>query len=123
VSVSWSLLDGGRSRAERAAAVAQAESIEARLADFDAAVAVEVRQRQLDVATTRAALAAADEAVAAAAEARRVLGERLDVGVATSTEVLDADVVLLEAELERTRLAASLRVGAARLDRALGAHP
>ena len=65
----------------------------------------------------RAALAASGEAVAAATEARRVLEERFTAGVATSTDVLDADVALLEAELERTRLAAALRLSEARLVR------
>jgi outer membrane protein len=123
VTVSWSLWDGGRARAERAAALAQAEAIGARLEDFDAAVGVEIRQRRLDVESARAAIEAAGEAVAAAAEARRVLGERFEAGVATSTEVLDSDIVLLESELERARLMAALRVNEARLARALGGRP
>ena len=122
VTVSWSLWDSGRAKAERAAAQAQAEAIGARLVDFDAAVGVEVHQRQLDVTGARAGLEAAGEAVEAAREARRVIGERFEAGVATSTEVLDSDVVLLEAELERTRLAASVRIGEARLARATGAR-
>lgn len=123
VTVSWALFDGGRARAERAAALAQRDALVARLAEFDAAMGVELRQRQLDVDAARAAIAAAAEAVAAAAEARRVVGERFEAGVATSTEVLDSDVVLLEAELERAELAAALRVNEARLARALGERP
>ena len=71
---------------------------------------VEVRQRLLDLESSRAALAASAEAVAAATEARRVVEERFDAGVATSTDVLDAQLALLEAELERTRLPAALRL-------------
>jgi outer membrane protein TolC len=40
--------------------------------------------------------------------------------VATSTDVLDAQVALLQAELDRTRALANARLAAARLDRALG---
>src|SRR5690606_29334910 len=120
VMVNWPLFDGGRARAERAAALAQAEAASARVADFDAPVGADVRQRQLDVASARAGLEAAGEAVDAAREARRVVGERFDVGVATSTEVLDADVVLLEAELDQTRLAVALRISQARLMRSAG---
>jgi outer membrane protein TolC len=123
VNVTWSFWDGGRAYAERAAAVAQAEAIEARIADFDAAVGVEVRQRRLDVEAARVAIEAADEAVAAAAEARRVVGERFAVGVETSTQVLDSDLMLLEAEVERARLVGALRISEARLVRALGGHP
>lgn len=120
VTLSWSLFDGGRSRAERAAALARAEAIRAAMDDFDAAVDVDVRARQADVAAARAGLAAAAEAVAAAREARRVVGERFEAGVATTTDVLDADVALLEAELEQTRLAVALRIGQARLMRSAG---
>jgi outer membrane protein TolC len=61
--------------------------------------------------------------VAAATEARRVVGERFAAGVATSTEMLDSDVALLEAELEQSRLQAALRIGEARLLRTVGAQP
>ena len=120
VTLTWAVWDGGRSRAERAAAAAQADALSARIQDFDAVVAVDVRQRQLDQVATRAAIAASTEAVEASTEARRVVGERFAAGVATSTEVLDSDVALLEAELERTRLEATLRLSEARLVRAVG---
>ncbi len=70
----------------------QADAIGARLDEFDALVAVEVRQRQLDLESAAAALEASNEAVTASTEARRVVGERFAVGVATSTDVLDSDV-------------------------------
>jgi outer membrane protein TolC len=120
VNVTWSLWDGGRAKADRAAASAQADAVGARMRDFDEGVALEARQRLLDVDTTKAALAASDEAVAAATEARRVLGERFRAGVATSTELLDGDVALLEAELEHTQLQAALRIAEARLIRTAG---
>ncbi len=63
---------------------------------------------------------ASDEAVAAATEAHRVVAERFNAGVATSTDVLDAQLALLQAELERTQLMAALRVNEARLLRAVG---
>jgi outer membrane protein TolC len=68
----------------------------------------------------RAAIAAADEAVRAAGEARRVVAERYRAGVATETEALDAGVALLEAELDRARTFAGIRLTESRLDRALG---
>ena len=120
VNATWTLFDGGRARAEHAGAVAEADAIQHRIDDFDATVAVELRQRLLDLSTARAALAASGEAVTAAAEARRVLSERFLVGVATNMEVLDADVAWLEAELERTRLQAALRLSEARLLRTVG---
>jgi len=120
VNVMWPIFDGGKARAGAAAAEAQAAAAEARLADFDAAVALDVRQRLLDIASTNAAIEASGEAVTAATEARRVLDERFAAGVATTTDVLDAQVALLEAQLERTRLLTSLRLSEARLIRTVG---
>ncbi len=74
----------------------------------------------LDLESGRAALAASTEAVAAASEARRVVAERFRAGVATSTDMLDAEVAQLEAELERTRLQAGQRLAEAALVRAAG---
>ncbi len=120
VNLTWPVWDGGRARAERAASLAQAEAVGHRIEDFDAQIGVEIRQRLLDLESGRTALQAAGDAVAAATEARRVVGERFNAGVATPTDVLDAQNALLEAELERTQIAASLRIGEARLLRAVG---
>jgi outer membrane protein TolC len=49
-----------------------------------------------------------------------VLAERYRAGVATSAEVLDAEVAALEAELERTRALANVRLAEAALERAVG---
>lgn len=121
VHVTWALWDGGRAKADRAAALAQAQAVGYRLEDLDAQIAVDIRQRLLDLEANRAALQATGEAVAAATEARRVIGERFTAGVATPTDVLDAQNALLQAELERTQISASLRLGEARLLRAVGA--
>jgi outer membrane protein TolC len=40
--------------------------------------------------------------------------------VATSTDVLDAQVALLQAELDRTQALASVKLAEARLNRAIG---
>jgi outer membrane protein len=120
VNVSWPLWDGGRAKAEAAEAGANAAALRERLADLDALITLEVHQRQLDIESARAALAAAADAVTSAQEARRVIGERFRVGVATSTEVLDAQVTLLQAELDQTRAVSNLNLAEARLERALG---
>jgi outer membrane protein TolC len=53
-------------------------------------------------------------------EARRVVGDRFTAGVATSTEVLDAQTDLIQAELSLTRALANVRLAEARLERAIG---
>lgn len=120
VNVSWLLFDGGRGRAEVAEAAAVSRAARARLDEFDSLLAVEVRQRTSELEASRAAIAAADDAVRAAREARRVAGERFAAGVATNTDVLDTQVALLQTELDRTQAIATARVADARLSRAMG---
>jgi outer membrane protein len=118
--MSWLLWDSGKSKADRAAALAQADAVGHQIEAHDEVTALEIRQRLLDLESARAALDASAEAVLAATEARRVVQERFNAGVATSTDLLEAEVAQLEAELERTRLAASLRMGESRLLRSIG---
>ena len=120
VNVSWPIFDGGRARSEMAEAAALTRAVQERLADFDASLAVEIRQRVSEIASSRAAIEAATDAVRSATEARRVLGDRFAAGVATSTDVLDAQVALLQADLDRTQAIADAHLADARLARALG---
>ena len=120
ITVGWALWDGGRARAEAAQAASSVSVAQARLAEFDSLVALEVRQRLLVIDSGRAAVAAAADAVRAATEARRVVTERYQAGIVTQTDRLDADVALLQSELDRTRALASVRFAEARLSRAIG---
>jgi outer membrane protein len=120
INVRWPLWDGGRTAADVAQAAGGIEVARQRLAEFDSVLAVEVRQRALDLESGRAALAAATDGVRAAAEARRVVAERYQAGVIAQIEVLDAEYALLQAELDRTRALAGIRLSEARLARAIG---
>jgi outer membrane protein TolC len=120
INVNWSLWDGGRRRAEQSEAAAGTRAVQARAADFDRQLAFEVEQRRLELESAQEAIDAAGDGVRAAVEARRVLGERFTAGVATNTDVLDADNAVLQAQLDRTRAIANARLAAARLDRAMG---
>jgi len=120
VTLSWSLWDGGRVKAGVAEAAAAKLALSERLKEFDSVLDLEVRQRRLDLDAAREAIGVAEAALRSAAEARRVLGERFAAGTATSTEVLDAQVGLLQADLDRTRALANSRLAEARLERAVG---
>jgi outer membrane protein TolC len=120
VNVSWPLFDGGRTRAEVAEASASRRAIQARLDELDSVLALEIRQRIAEIESSRAAIAAAEDAVRAATEARRVIGDRFSAGVATSTDLLDAQVAVLQAALDRTQALANARLADARLHRAIG---
>jgi outer membrane protein TolC len=120
VNLSWTFWDFGRAAADIAGARAAERAARERLAEFDTTLDVEVRQRRLDLDSARAAVASAEESVRAATEARRVAGERFAAGVATPTDVLNAQLALLQAGLDRTQALANVRLAEARLDRALG---
>jgi outer membrane protein len=120
ITVNWPIFDAGHARSEMAEAAALTRAVQERLADFDASLEVEIRQRLSEIAASRAAIAAATDAVRSATEARRVLGDRFAAGVATSTDVLDAQVALLQADLDRTQAIANAHLADARLARASG---
>ena len=83
-------------------------------------VDADVRERAADLSSAQAAIAAAEVGVRSAEEARRVVADRFSAGVATNTDVIDAQLSLLQAELDRTRAFANVHLAAARLDRATG---
>ncbi len=121
VNVTFTLWNGGRTAAQVAEARGLADAARERLAELDSQIALEVRQRQLDLqssATPRST--PRRRPFASATEARRVVAERFTAGVATSTDLLDAQVDQLQAELERTRALANVKLAEARLARALG---
>jgi len=120
VNLTWTLWDGGRRGAETGEARANATALRARVDNFDREVTFEVRSRALELESSQQAVTAADDEVRAAVEAERVVGERYRAGVATATDVLDAQVARLQAELDRTRAVADVRLAEARLERAIG---
>jgi outer membrane protein len=119
-TVTWLLWDGGRRRAGEAEAAANTRALDARIGDLDRQITFEVRQRWLEADSNRAAIDAAATGLRSATEARRVVTERFRAGVATSTDVLDAELAVLQAELDLTRAQANTRLALARLDRAAG---
>ena len=120
VNLTWSLWDGGRRAAEFGEARANASALRTRLDDFDRQTTFEVRARVLELDASREGVTVADDEIRAAAETERVVNERYRAGVATNTEVLDAQLARLQAELDRTRAVANVRLAQARLERALG---
>jgi outer membrane protein TolC len=120
VTLSWPLWDAGRTGAQVAEAAAYEHVVREQLAEFDTTLEVDVPQGRRDLAASLSSIAAAETGVRAAREALRVVRQRYREGVATNTEVLDAQVALVLAELDRTRAVANSRLAEARLNRTLG---
>jgi outer membrane protein len=123
IAVNWNFLDFGRAKSQAAEANAVVSATRERIAEFDSVASAEIRQRMLDLDSSQAVVQATSDAVKSAAESRRVVTDRFSAGVATSTDVLVAQVALLESELARTRALANVRLAEARLERALGRQP
>jgi outer membrane protein TolC len=120
VQMNWNFMDFGRTKAQVAELAAGASATRARIAEFDAVVAADIEQRTLDLSSAFAVVEASRDAVKSATEARRVVGDRFAAGVATSTDLLAAQVAQLEAELMLTRSLASMRLAQARRQRSVG---
>jgi outer membrane protein TolC len=120
LNVSWNVWDSGRAAAERTEVQAAATALRERKADTESQIRADVQKQLVELASSRAALVPAGLAVTAAEETRRVVNDRYDAGVATTLDVLDAQLAVLQAALDRTRVLADIRLSEARLARILG---
>jgi outer membrane protein len=118
--ISLQVFDGGRTSASVARAKANVEALRQRLDDLERHIRLQVTSAHLEVQATHLAIRVADGAVAAGQESRRVSADRYREGVIPSSELLDAEIALLNAGLERTQALADARLAAAQLDRAVG---
>jgi outer membrane protein len=118
--LSWNAFDGGRTRAATAQARAQADALRQDAIEMERRVRVEVTSRALDVSTALAARDVARRATEAATENLRVVQDRYQEGVVSSSDLLDAENVLLRAHLEETQATSQLHLARAALDRAVG---
>lgn len=120
VSLSWSLLDGGKRSAGEARARAQAAAARQQLLELEGAIRLEVTQRSLELRTAEATLAVAERGLLSATESRRVAADRYREGVIPSSELLDAELAKERAALAQTEAMAAVRLATAGLDRAVG---
>ena len=120
VQVSMQVFDGGRTSASVARARAGVEALRQRLDDLERGIRLEVTRAYLETRAAHAATRVAQGAVVSGRESQRVSADRYREGVIPSSELLDAEVALLEAGLEQTQALAEARLAAADLDRAVG---
>jgi outer membrane protein TolC len=123
----WSLginvgvtLDAGKTAASVAQAKAEAESLRKALEDVRGRLRLEVTTRALELRTALATLEVAERSLESARENVRVSRDRYREGVASSSDLLDAETAELRAGLDRTQSLAGAQVARANLDRALG---
>jgi outer membrane protein TolC len=120
ISVSFDIWNWGQTKSQTEQAKALlAQARDARKLLEDQAV-LEITQSRLTLARADEKVRVAGQAVGQAEENLRVTRERFKQGVALNTDVLDADVALLGARMNRTQAAIDLVLAQARLEKALG---
>ena len=120
VSFTWTPWDGGRTQAAVAQAEAQARALRHQLEDAEQRVRLDVTARTLALDTALAAVEVAARAREAARENVRVAADRYREGVASSSDLLDAETMLLRAGLEHTQALADTQRARAARQRAIG---
>ena len=120
MAVSFDVWNWGQSKSQAEQAKAQlAQARDARKLLEDQAV-LDVTQSRLALVQARDKIKVAAQAVGQAEENLRMVRERFREGVALNTDVLDAEVFLLQARTSRTQAAMDLALAQARLEKALG---
>ncbi|OGD22083.1 MAG: hypothetical protein A2W03_05510 [Candidatus Aminicenantes bacterium RBG_16_63_16] len=120
ISVSFDIWNWGQTRSQAEQARAQlAQARDARELLEDRAI-LEITQSRLNLARALDKIKLAGLTVTQAEENLRVTRERFKQGVALSVDVLDADVALLRAQVNRTQAAIDLELARASLDKAMG---
>jgi outer membrane protein TolC len=97
VGVEWNVFDSGRVRNQANSIRDKAESVVHQRMDAESKIALDVRQKWLQLQTARQRVQVARQVTAQADENLRVARDRYQQQVGTNTEVLDAEVLRVQA--------------------------
>lgn len=120
LGVEWNAFDSGRIGNQAAALFQQAEAVIRMRMDAESLVALEVRQKWLDLQTAIERIGVTHQATAQADENLRVVRERYQHQTGTNTEVLDAETLLVQAHTNFYTASYEAVLARLRLQRATG---
>jgi outer membrane protein TolC len=123
LGLSWPLFDGGVREADRGEQAALARAAELELASLERQAAMEVATARVALESEQASLARAEVAVEAARRNAAETGELYRRGLVRALEVVDANVQLFEAEVERVGAQYALAIAFLNLRLAAGLDP
>jgi len=118
--VSWNLFSGGANQARLREATFAAERARAERDRLEAGIRVEVRSALARLDAARAREAVGRKAVEQARESQRIIRDRYGAGLSPASELLRANLALVDAEALRVGALVDVVVGEAALDRAIG---
>ena len=119
-TLSWSLFQGGLTRAQQQEAEANVASFEAQLTGLRQQVRLDVEQAWLSVRAAKSSVSAAGEALTNAREQLRLAAARYQTGSGSELERSDAQVALTTAQGQEVQARYNLSTARAQLLRALG---
>ena len=116
----WNLFDGGVASHRASAVERQAAALSEQRDELASIIALQVRQTWLDVEETRKRLVVTQSAIAQAEENLLVARDRYANGLATYTEVLDAETLRTGSESNHAAVLYDAALAGLRLRRAVG---
>ena len=99
VSANWVILDWGVARQQVSAAEASVSQIKASQEKLTQGIILDVRSRYLSVLSAKASLDLSEKSIESAEENQRITTARFDAKTATTTDLLDAQVLLTRAKI------------------------
>ena len=123
LELSWPFFDGGRRRGQIEQFESQRRQIALRRAELEASIRLETDQARTNYATALSRAASAETFAQAAQEAERVARATYEEGVATQTDLLDAQRNAVIAQVSAIEARYEALVEASRLSRAVGLLP
>ncbi len=120
VSVSFDIWNWNQTGHQTTQAEAQVAQVEEGLSLMKDGITLEVTQNYLTVNQTKERAAVAEQGVAQAEENYRIMNERFKKGLVPNSELLDAEVALLQAKLNKIQSLVEYELAIARLSKSIG---
>jgi outer membrane protein len=121
VALRYDLYNGRSTTFQMRQARARLEQAQAGQAQLHDGIVLEVRKSQYDLQQARQKIDLAEEAVRQAEENYRITHERFKAGLTTNSELLDAEVFMLQTKVSHTEALIEFELARARLKKSLGA--
>jgi outer membrane protein TolC len=120
ITLQWNVWDWNATRHQTVQAEALLRQTEAGITQLEDAVRLDVAQQYFSAQTSREKVDVAFDGMQQAQESFRITSEKFRNGFASNTDLLDAEVALLQSKLTYTQSIVDFTVALARLKRAVG---
>lgn len=120
VTASFDIWNWGSTIHQTEQAQAQLAQVQDALEQLEDAITLEVTQHFLELKKAKERIAVSEKAVSQAEENYRVTNEKFKLGLASNSDLLDAEVALLQAKTNYTQSLVDYELAQARLQKSLG---